>query len=417
MLFEKSQPEKHIMPVRLVYWLLLLVGVAQGAEQAPRAVAYAHALDRALVAATATLPTITAAAEEAAERMTRGGHVYVGGPMAGFDLEALYRAGGLDVAEQLSKATGLTPDDVVLLGDLAGGEFPNQDLLSRAPAETFVVLFASRGSPLTTLADTVVPTGVAGHGEVVTLRDGTRVAPLDGVLNVANLWTFCGELIAACTRRGRMPVVFQSVMIEGARERNAGLRGKVFHPESNLAAIPPGRLGREYLAGLRGHLAHLCEPTQVIAIGRAAALAAAAARSGKRRFAWMVGHYLPSVPGTPGDPGGWTPLTLARDPKDFDQRVGPGDVVLYVGYTWMETAAFAAAGQVGAKTVAVVAGTGDGPPPDVTVADIWIDPGWVVGDAEVTIPGYDVRALPPSGVVQAAVYWMVVAETAARLAE
>ena len=47
-------------------------------------------------------------------------------------------------------------------------------------------------------------------------------------------------------------------------------------------------------------------------------------------------------------------------------------------------------------------------------ADLNLSGCWPFGDALVDVPGYDISILPPSGVVQAAAYWMLVAETAAQ---
>ena len=44
---------------------------------------------------------------------------------------------------------------------------------------------------------------------------------------------------------------------------------------------------------------------------------------------------------------------------------------------------------------------------------LYIDPHWPITDACVAVPGYDVLALPQSGVMQAAIYWTLVAEASA----
>jgi hypothetical protein len=44
---------------------------------------------------------------------------------------------------------------------------------------------------------------------------------------------------------------------------------------------------------------------------------------------------------------------------------------------------------------------------------LYIDPHWPAADACVTISGYDVPALPQSGVMQAAIYWSLIAEASA----
>jgi len=43
---------------------------------------------------------------------------------------------------------------------------------------------------------------------------------------------------------------------------------------------------------------------------------------------------------------------------------------------------------------------------------MFVDPFWRFGDAVVTVPGYDVKMLPPSGVIQSMMYWMLSGEIA-----
>ena len=72
--------------------------------------------------------------------------------------------------------------------------------------------------------------------------------------------------------------------------------------------------------------------------------------------------------------------------------------------------------KAGAKAAWIIAPTG---PLDAVTrrGDIVIDQHWRLGDAIVTVPGYDVRILPPSAVTQLACYWAVVGEAAARKGE
>ncbi|MBI3919962.1 MAG: hypothetical protein HY318_00990 [Armatimonadetes bacterium] len=55
-------------------------------------------------------------------------------------------------------------------------------------------------------------------------------------------------------------------------------------------------------------------------------------------------------------------------------------------------------------------------PFSVPKSDLVIDPQWKYGDACVKVAGCDVNALPPSGVLGTASYWMLVEETVSRLA-
>jgi hypothetical protein len=38
--------------------------------------------------------------------------------------------------------------------------------------------------------------------------------PVDTVANIIDLWTWTGEFVAACTRLGHMPVLYQSLYID-----------------------------------------------------------------------------------------------------------------------------------------------------------------------------------------------------------
>ena len=101
-----------------------------------------------------------------------------------------------------------------------------------------------------------------------------------------------------------------------------------------------------------------------------------------------------------------------REPDKLADLVKPGDLILYVGYyepwgPWVETAH-----ELGAKIVTVVSGTPERRAEDMG-ADINIDGCWAYGDAVVDVPGYDIRVLPPSGVVASAAYSMLMAEFAA----
>ena len=144
---------------------------------------------------------------------------------------------------------------------------------------------------------------------------------------------------------------------------------------------------------------------------QAGQLAAEALRAGHTAWYGALGHLPPELPGQTGDPGVLTPLKM-NTPDKLGDVVKPGDVILYVGYyqpsgPWVEQAH-----ALGAKIVTVVSGTPETPAEDMG-ADININGCWPYGDALITIPGYDIKVLPPSGVIQSAAHWMLVAATEA----
>jgi len=108
------------------------------------------------------------------------------------------------------------------------------------------------------------------------------------------------------------------------------------------------------------------------------------------------------------------PITAlpGRDPDRVPELVKPGDLVLYVGYyepfgTWAQTVH-----EADAQLVTVVSGT-----PETTAsamgADINISGCWPWGDVLIALQPaeLDLAMLPPSGVVQSAAFWMLLAET------
>ena len=202
--------------------------------------------------------------------------------------------------------------------------------------------------------------------------------------------------------------MYQSVLVPGGRERNAEHLKLTWEPGT---PEPVARLvlGRTYLARVSNYLRRL-RASQMGRFEQAGRLAAEARRSGHTAWYGCLGHMLPQLPGQTGDPGVLEPLKINK-PDKLGDFVKPGDVILYVGYyepygPWVERAH-----ALGAKIVTVVSGTPERRAQNMG-ADININGCWPWGDATVAVPGYDIEILPPSGVIQSAVYWMLVAETA-----
>ncbi|NUP99612.1 MAG: hypothetical protein HUU35_07135, partial [Armatimonadetes bacterium] len=255
---------------RLSRWVVVLLGACHLAAASPAALAdcYAARLSDGIAACRERVAGMVAPAEAAAARLAAGGQLYALGSLPGFDIEALNRAGGLGMLQRVTAKTTWRAGDVALYGLLGNGLAADVATIGQLRAQgVMVVAFGSRGAAAAA-ADTWVDTNVVDHGLAVTLPNGLRTAPLDGVLSVANLWAFSGELVAALTRLGKMPVILQSVFLPGARERNAALRGKPFDDRQAIAAVPAGQLGAAYLDRLAEHLEHLQRPAALEALAR-----------------------------------------------------------------------------------------------------------------------------------------------------
>jgi hypothetical protein len=222
-----------------------------------------------------------------------------------------------------------------------------------------------------------------------------------------------GEFVSACTRLGKMPVMYQGFAVPGGRERANRLGRLRFHPEKPVA-VAPGQLGREFIRELRVDLEKVHDQ-EMADVAAAARQAVAARRNGKGVYAFVHGHgILHQMIGFPTDPGYFTQLNTGWFSQRPDIRLSEGDFVLCIGFDmrfngwkfgkWDEEAR--SAGATLAWSFADykkehVEAVGD---------EIFISQHWDFGDAVVEVPGYDVRILPTSGVVSEAVLWMVNAE-------
>jgi len=387
---------------RMSLLLCLSVLLAPAMAFAATAGGYAGQIQHSLQALVPLLPAYSGAAEAFATRMSEGGTVWLAGDR-GFVLEGLNRAGGLMACKWLKKPADLKPGDLMLYGLVRAAQPEDRDLLSAAvKAGVLCLAFSPQPEVLAGVRFLPVPAPPA---------DDPQRLPTISPVAAAALWTFTAELVSALTRLGKMPPMYQSVLVPGGRERNAAHLKLKWEPQAP-PAIPRLVLGRTYLARLTNCWRTL-QATQLDKFAAAGDLAAEAIRAGHTAWYGSLGHLPPELPGQTGDPGVLKPLKM-NTPDKLGDFVQPGDVILYVGYyepygPWVEKAH-----ALGAKIVTVVSGTPERRAEDMG-AEINIRGCWPFGDALLDVPGYEVKVLPPSGVIQAAAYWMLVAETAKAL--
>jgi hypothetical protein len=346
------------------------------------------------------LPLYARQAEPVAARMIAGGTLWLAGDR-GFVLEALNRAGGLMACKWLKKATDVKAGDVVSYGLIRQAQ----------PADLqFLDEVGRAGAHWMAFAPGAKPTGLGLPVPAPPAADPNRLPSVSPVLAAAT-WTFMAELVSALTRQGKLPPMYQSVLVPGGRERNAEHLKLTWEP-TTPQPIPPLILGRTYLARVSNSLRRL-RATQADEFPQAGRMAAEAIRSGHTAWYASLGHLPPELPGQPGDPGVLKPLKMST-PDKLGDFVKAGDVILYVGYyepygPWVEKAH-----GLRARIVTVVSGTPERRAEDMG-ADLNINACWPYGDAVLDLPGHDIKVLPPSGVVAATAYFMLVAETAAAL--
>ncbi len=215
------------------------------ASAAPSVENYLFRLQDTIARSGSSLAAVTNSAGKAAEEYWSGGNIWAAGRQADFISEACNRAGGLMAIAPLG---GQVPrrHDIILYavpGALEGEDLKMLDQWREKGA--MVIPFSSSA-------------GVFGNH-----------FPIDTVANVIDLWTWTGEFVAACTRLGQMPVLYQSYGLPGGRERAKKYQGKRFHDDSAVQPIACGVLGREYLNQVQGMLAKINE-TQMPRILQAA---------------------------------------------------------------------------------------------------------------------------------------------------
>jgi hypothetical protein len=344
------------------------------------------------------MPALTSSAEAAAKRVVAGRHLYVAGAQADFPKELLTRAGGLMGIAPPPKM--LNRGDVILYAVPSRVKVGDQMKFIRWREQgAYIILFASK-----TLADNKYypPDAFIDSGDSagLPLADGT-ICPIDTVVNVINAWAWTGEFVAACTRLGKMPVLFQSYWQPGGIARGTRYRGQMFHTDRIPASVAPGELGSAYLATI----ACCLEELKREATPEAFALAGQWVRERGTQPACLLvdAHMFPEHYQDSRAPRPFADMSfpLSSPPPNYPP------LVLMLGYQHPAQLIIDASYVYRQKLIYTSVGRGRD---DNGSNIIYIDPRWPIEDACVQVKGYDIPILPASGVAQAAIYWSIMSE-------
>jgi hypothetical protein len=374
-----------------------------------------------------SLPTIADAAEAAAEQYVETDAPLGIGADPSIAAEAYVRAGGLmPLLEYWEIPRSITGRPAILVVGLREDQFDGDSL-----TDTTLVAAANHTSdPWTVIgvgrpdlldraeADGVefagrVPTPAAPNEGLFATGSDEHLVPTSPPMTAAGLWTWTGEFVAACTRRGKMPPMYLAFSQEGGKERETRLEDQRFHEEAP-DPIAAETLGGRYLDDLRANVEQVATAEREDLIAGAGALLDAH-DAGDRDWGFYHGHGLitgqADYPHDPGDPtqvneGKWFSTTLTPS------EVGPDDAFLCIGYNsrfagwefdheetgvaWDERFR-----KPGAELVWSFALREDTDDAEVLENndEILIDQHWPEGDAVVEVPGYDIPILPTSGVI------------------
>jgi uncharacterized phosphosugar-binding protein len=347
------------------------------------------------------MPEIIRSAQRAAQNVTHGAHLYLAGSQTDFIAEFNGRAGGLMAISAAPKL--LERGDVVLFA--ARSRFTNNDKLSIArwrDSGALVIAFASRALSKQPYfpADVIID---SGDEPGLALAHTKQICPTDSVINVINGWTWTGEFISACTRLGKMPVIYRSYGLDGGRAWAEKYHGKTFHDDLTVTPVNTGTLGSAYLDHLERYLDTQAEAPQARELARAAQWlnAEGPARSGL----FVMGHLFPDhyqdarAPRLFGTMTNWETIPPGHRPS-----MSP--LTVMIGYQHAPQLLIDLARQ---RRIKLIYSSVERAPNDVHENVIYIDPHWPIEDACVTLSGYPQPMLPASGVMQAAIYWSMVA--------
>jgi hypothetical protein len=296
--------------------------------------------------------------------------------------------------------------------------------LVKSRGELFVI---GRPEDLSALGSTRRFAGFTGGAAPEAGLYGTEavrpLAPLRPFEQIVRGWAAAGEFIAACTRAGRMPIIWMSVWLEGSYVRNASFHPlnnirepwpvPMFHEDRYIPPLAPGRVAGEFLDFVESMLQTL--EGQLDALARAGRWLADAYRARKRLFTVAVGHSYPEILERPkeGYPLEWG-HSVSDLSKAMPRDLARGDVSLHLGYSPVIVSDVK---QILARGLRFIYTSPYGRPADLKDHRnlLWLDLPWRPGDACVDVPGYGVRVIPSSSSGQTMAYFAILSEMAERL--
>jgi len=219
-------------------------------------------------------------------------------------------------------------------------------------------------------------------------------------------WVFTGELIAALTRLGRMPVIYQTI---GAYTGHLRIQrhdsGEVaWHETNEVPPIPSGVLGQRYVDTVLAILRR-AEEEERAKLDTAKEWVREARENGGRAFMYSMGHIFPAeisdtAIGERFESATWNAgFPYPKPEHDYSAD----DFVAHIGYQHPPDDLLRKARAAGANVVYVCLRTERDFTCDKGV--ICIDPMWDWADACVPLEGYDIPILAASGVVNGAIAW------------
>jgi len=382
----------------------------------------------------ANLPEIMRIAEVMAKRHLAGGAIgFVGGYYEGSGLtsELKGRSGGLiNIGFDRVWTQDRTPkqkakDMAIVAWDNGPWEDDLKKIKTFKDAGTYIIGFGPRRLP--SLADRVaicdiwLDTGLDAKTGVVKIPPreagikGQEVGRGNLLVNMLNGWSLTAEFISALTRKGKMPTIWKAYLYPDGREwGDRYFQKKQFHDDFQIAPIPAGRLAKSYLFAMRTNMSWFAQ-TQLPAVKQAAEAIAAESAAGRQTLVVTSLHAPPTFTGKYEDKA-WAKAFELGAADTYLQQTPDEALVLRLGYSGIGQQEIDMFAQ---KKQRVLFITSQNPHEERKIPaglPVLIDMGWAYGDATVSIQGYPIKILPPSGIMQIVAYESVNVEVLARLA-
>ena len=342
---------------------------------------------KALELTRADIGAMVPVAEQTAKLLADGGKLYAAGQPS-LVSEITGRAGGIMMIRALA-ADVPAVGDVVLHTPESGVELPE----ALRDTKAMVVVF---GAP------------VKGH-DWPTFSNHALEADISPTLaNAIPAWMFTGELIAALTRLGKMPTIYETIGAYTGYSRMAKYDSgeTAFHDDMKVPPCAAGVLAGKYADTVSAMLRRIGKEERA-QLDRAGAWVREARKNGKQLFMYSMGHLFPDEVaatdiGKVFRSAGWNAGFRAPHPED---SYHDGDLAVHICYQHPTDVLLRKARPAGAPVVYVSLYADR----DYTKDDgvIWIDPMWNWADACVPLEGYDVPMLPASGLVNGAIAWEI----------
>jgi hypothetical protein len=378
------------------------------------------------------LPQMAVAADAVAKRWIAGADIFVSGDDSFID-EAFYRAGGLiglrRIARFKQNYNGTTmpwdevPEESVVLYGLHRNADPTVLLFDELPhlggEKDTVVFFGSKDWLVSQRIVKYLQKRLPGKFFFIDtdLPPDTRLRTAGGVVygdcapmaTAVHLWTFTAELVAACTRQGKMPGIWPSGAIPKYEVWEKKYQKIRFHDDFTIGPIGAGTLGRQYLGILRGQLEAVANSAEQV---KAAAGLLRSVPPDKAVYVMVESHLLAGEAYLPAELPNWLVVQRGWRWHRATATLESGDGVLWLGYLdWPEREIRRAIQQKNVFAAVSVRGPGQDVAGGASV--VWIPAPWVYPDAVVEIPDYPLKACPTSGIIQGTLLWGLVGEVTA----